>query len=849
MIGRTLGRFRIVAPLGQGGMATVWRAHDELLGRDLAVKILADALAQSEESRRRFRHEALIAAGLDHPGIAAVHDSGETGGLTWIAMALIEGETLAERIRRSLPPVAQVASVACAVADALGYAHERGVVHRDVTSRNVMLGNDGRVFVLDFGLALAQGASRISSSGTTVGTAPYMAPEVLMGGKASPGSDLYGLGVVMYEALTGSLPFPADRPAAAVFARLHQAPRPPRDLRPEIPGPLEAIVLRCLARDPAHRFAGAQALMGVLRELETGPASAPSGAAGSGPPPGPAPAGESRIAERIADGSGVLYLAIPPFEAAGDRGTDGALAETALGLERSAAAALSRLERLHVVRAAETPASTDSGELRRYARAIGANLLVLGTLRKSGSRLRVSYALFDPEAGLHLEGDTLEGSALDPFELEDRWLGSLRRALARRTGDPPQRTGARPRDPAADEHFVRALRYLTRHDHEASVDGAIGILERLVEADPGEAKLHATLARACLIKYELTRERNWETRCAVAAARAAELAPDAADTLLALADLHRVAGRPAEAEREYGLVLAQRPGDLEARLGRARLLHAAGRPDDAERDCRQALEAHPGEWRAHSMLGYLRFSRGLYEGSLEPWRRVVELVPDSALAARNLGSALFHLDRYDEAVAELERSLAMEPNAIAYTNLGTVLFHAGRFDACAEAFEKSVALQPGDPAKWGNLGNAYRFIPGRESRATEALERAIGLMRERLDRNPGEAEAWGRLAGWLVNAGRRAEAEAALAEALRRGPGDVHCMVNALHVHWQLGHRAEALHWAREAVRHGYGPHTLRRSPDLAGLRGDPEFEAALSHAPGKREGQEPGLDGREERT
>jgi len=159
MIGRSIGRFRITAPLGQGGMGAVWRARDELLGRELAIKILDEKLAQIEDSRRRFRHEATIASQLDHPGIAAVYDSGETDGATWIAMALIEGQTLSERLRESLVPVREVVNVAIEVADALGYAHDHGVVHRDVTSRNVMLARDGRAFVLDFGLALAQVAS------------------------------------------------------------------------------------------------------------------------------------------------------------------------------------------------------------------------------------------------------------------------------------------------------------------------------------------------------------------------------------------------------------------------------------------------------------------------------------------------------------------------------------------------------------------------------------------------------------------------------------------------------------------------------------------------------------------
>lgn len=834
MIGRAVGRFRIVAPLGKGGMASVWRARDELLGRDLALKILAEGPAQSGDARRRFRHEAHIASQLDHPGIAAVYDSGETEGLTWIAMALIDGETLSERIARSLVPVKQTVTVAIDVAEALGYAHSRGVVHRDVTARNIMLGRDGRVFVLDFGLALAQGASRISSSGTTVGTAPYMAPEVLLGGTADARSDLYGLGVVMYEALTGETPYPTDRPAIAAFAVLHQPLRAPHELRPEISPELEAAVLRCLARDPAARFADAGELAATLRAVaEAGGRASPAGI-----PTAPrAEAGaaptipRSFVAERLTGASGPVYIAIPPFTATDATG----LESLARLLTTATGAALSRAQRVHVVATDAAPGDRSNETLREFARSAGANLVVLGDLRQAGSRVRITYSVADPEAGMQIAGDVLEGSALDPFELEDRLIASLRQALSRAGGE-NSATRQRAPDPVAADRFQQAARYMERHDHEASVDGAISILERLLEGDGGHAVYHATVARAYLFKYDLTKQRSWEARAATSCARAAELAPHTPETLLALGDLHRIAGRFADAEREYGLALAQRPDYFEARLGRARVLEVQGRLDDAEAECERAIASRAQDWRGPILLGRMRFSRGKFADALPPWERVVELVPDNALAARNLGSALLHLDRFDEALRQLNRSLELEPNAAAFSNLGTVYFLLARYDEAAAAFEHAGALLPTDAVNWGNLGNALRFTPGRQAEAAAPLERAVGLMQERLGRNPGDAEAWGRLAGWLANLGRHEEARAAVKESLRRGPEDVRCLAHAAHVSLQLGERVEALHLLRQAIARGHGVQALARSPDLESLRGDPEFEALLrsSPAPGR---------------
>jgi serine/threonine-protein kinase len=229
-------------------MGSVWRAEDTLLGRAVAIKVLADDLAQDDEARRRFRREGEIAAQLDHPGICAVYEAGEQDGLTWLAMAYIDGETLSDRIRERLMPIDQVVRVGRMAADALAHAHARGVKHRDVTSRNIMIARDGRVVLLDFGLAIVSDASRITGPGAVVGTIAYMAPELLCGQNATPRSDLYGLGVVLYEMLTGARPFYSENAEALRYRVIQESPEPVQALRPEVPEALEAVVMKAMAR-------------------------------------------------------------------------------------------------------------------------------------------------------------------------------------------------------------------------------------------------------------------------------------------------------------------------------------------------------------------------------------------------------------------------------------------------------------------------------------------------------------------------------------------------------------------------------------------------------------------------
>jgi serine/threonine-protein kinase len=273
VIGRTLGRYRITSKLGEGGMGSVWRAEDPALGRTVALKLLSPALWASDTARQRFVREARAASKLDHPSIATVYDVGETDGLAWIAYQFIDGETVAACIARGPLPLAEALALAIETAQALEHAHERGVLHRDVTAGNVMVTREGRAVLVDFGLALPERGAHLTTTGTALGTAGYMAPEVMRGQPADERSDLYGLGAVLYRMVTGRLPFEGDVPEAVIYRMLNEPVPPPSELRAELPPALERVVLRLLKREPADRYASATEVVEALREVapERGP--------------------------------------------------------------------------------------------------------------------------------------------------------------------------------------------------------------------------------------------------------------------------------------------------------------------------------------------------------------------------------------------------------------------------------------------------------------------------------------------------------------------------------------------------------------------------------------------------
>ncbi|HET9251482.1 MAG TPA: protein kinase [Candidatus Eisenbacteria bacterium] len=816
MVGRKIGRFLVLAKIGQGGMATVWKARDELLGREVALKILDEKLANDDKARRRFLHEARTAASLDHPGAVAVFDSGESEGIAYIAMRLVEGETLAERIDRSLLPIEEAIRIAIAVGEVLAQAHQRGVVHRDISCRNVMIGREGRVFVLDFGLALANWESRISSSGAMPGTFPYMAPEVLLGKDADVRADVYSLGVVLYEALTGSHPHPGEHPAASAFGALHGEPVPPRERREDVSEDLECVMLRAITRDPEMRFQTVDQLITQLR-------LAGQGAGSADPPKRRSPPHRPKDRDGIHTRPHPLYLSVLPFRVSGVN-ADPPLDALAARLTETLGCALAKRSEIHLVHGSPSTPATGDYDFKKVADELGANALLQGKLERAGSRLRVTYAVIDPSRGTRWGGGVVDGSIANPFDLEDEVVASVTSSLGLPATPAERRAASRPPDPAADERYAQALGYLRRYDNEASLDGAIRLLEQLISTEGDVAIYHAALTRAFLHKMDLTHVRLWESRAATACARAIELGPDEPEVHLAVGLLSSAGGRYPDALSKFSIVREHQRGWIEATLGAALAHLGSGAKEKALRAAESAVAASPEDWRTHSMLGWIHFVSGANLEAVDAFSRVTQLTPDNALGHLNLGNALYRLDRFDEAIEAYRRSISVHPYHLAYANLGTALYHVGKNEECITALTKATELNPADPIAWGNLGTACRWIGGHEVAAGEALDRAITLMRERLDRNPSFADGWGRLAAWLAERGSLPEAERMIRRALDLAPGDPSSMVRAGHVYFRLGDRKRCLEWLQKAVEAGYGKGELTRSREFSPLRDDPEF-------------------------
>jgi beta-lactam-binding protein with PASTA domain len=306
------GRYRLLYRLGAGGMAHVWAAEDGMLGRRVALKFLLPRYAEDRQFVERFRREAAAAAGLQHPNVVSVYDRGEHEGVPFIAMEYVEGASLKDLIERGLE-VGEAVEITRQVLAGARFAHSKGIIHRDLKPQNVLVDGEGRARVADFGIARA-GASEITQTGSVLGTAQYLSPEQAQGLPVTAASDLYSVGAMLYEALTGQVPFDADSPVAVALKQVSEQPRPPSQLNPQVPRALDAVVLRALAKDPANRFASADDFLGALDQAEAdptgsslgdtdsyaavasaaGPVEAPAAATATPPPPSGPPPEEER---------------------------------------------------------------------------------------------------------------------------------------------------------------------------------------------------------------------------------------------------------------------------------------------------------------------------------------------------------------------------------------------------------------------------------------------------------------------------------------------------------------------------------------------------------------------------
>ena len=533
--GTKLGPYEIQSPLGAGGMGEVYRATDTKLGRDVALKVLPAEMAHDPERLARFRREAKALAQLDHPNIVTIHSVEESDGVHFLTMQLVEGQPLDRLIPAGGLPVEQIVEIASALGDALAAAHEKGIVHRDLKPANVMVSNEGRVKVLDFGLAKDVRAANLGDAtltsasqtqvGVVMGTPAYMSPEQASGRPLDHRTDIFSLGVVLHEMATGRRPFEGNSSAELVSAILRDNPPSVTDVRSDLPSDLARIIRRCLEKDPRHRLQTARDVSNEFRDLsrqtsqKVAPATTPTSRA--------VPTADSGAA-RAEEG---FWVAVLPFKYSGGNADLTALAE---GLTEDIVTGLSRFSYLRVIARSSTARyAHDAVDVRSAGKELGARYVMEGSLRQAGTKLRLAVQLVDALSGAHLWAENYERAFIpeDIFALQDDLVPRIVSTVADMNGVLPRSMIEAVRSLAPEqlspyEAVLRSFGYLERITPE-DLAAAWSGLELAVRKAPSYADAWAMLALLCVQEYGqgFNLQADSLTSGLTAARRAVEAAP------------------------------------------------------------------------------------------------------------------------------------------------------------------------------------------------------------------------------------------------------------------------------------------------------------------------------------
>jgi TolB-like protein/predicted Ser/Thr protein kinase len=689
MLGKTLTHYSIRDKIGAGGMGVVYRARDERLQRDVALKVLPPAALGDEASRARFRREAMALSRLNHPNIATVHDFDSQDGVDFLVMEYVDGETLAQRISRGAIPESECADLAVQIAEALEEAHERGVIHRDLKPGNVIVTGKGRVKVLDFGLAKlfhagdAGETASVSAAGTWSGTVPYMPPEQLEGQPTDERSDLYALGAILYEMATGRRVFAASSAPRLFSAILNDSPAPPSSLAPGLSPALDALVARLLDKSPARRPAAAREVIAALGSLADATRRGAVPAAG----------------REGAGAKGIEGLVVLPLE---NLSGDPEQEYFADGMTEELIAGLAQIQALRVV--SRTSAMRYKGHhktLQEVGRELQVDAVVEGSVRRHGDRVRITAQLIEVASDRHLWAKSYEGDLKEVLSLQGEVAQQIAKEVQIKLTPHEEARFAQARavDPRAYEAYLKGRHHWNKRTEEGLLK-SLEYFREAIDRDPVWATAYAGLADAYnVIGFHAVLPPGDCFPKAKAAASAAL----------------KIDERLAEAHAAAAYAQHYHEWDWKA----------------AEQNFRRAIELNDGN--ANSHLFYMNFlvAMGREAESEREVRRAHELDPLSLIINAAVGWAPFFARKFPEAVERLRRAAELDHNfPTAYIWLSWACDLGGFHEEAVEHGERAAVLTARGPMALAALASAHAGA-GRTAQAEAELQELLELAKRR----------------------------------------------------------------------------------------------------------------------
>ncbi len=667
-VGQTISHYKVLEKLGEGGMGIVYKAEDTKLKRTVALKFLPHHLLANEEDKTRFLHEAQAASSLSHPNIMTIHEIDEVedpdtaGRQTFIAMEYVEGETLKDKVEKGPLKTKELLKIAIAVADGLNAAHRKDIVHRDIKSENIMISTEGLVKIMDFGLARRKGETRITKTGSTMGTLAYMSPEQVQGLEVDHRSDLWSFGVVLHEMLTGELPFRGEHEAAVIYEIVNQDPRPVEVLRQDRLKELASIVHHLLTKEPSERLGSAQELVTKLNKITPQAVKASPLSRGK----------EKSIA--------VLY-----FEnMSSDKESD----YFCSGMTEDIITDLSKIKMLKVVSRTDVlPFRDKQISTRRIGEALNVNYILEGSMRKAGERIRITSQLIDVRSGFHVWAERFDRKLENIFDLQSEVSQKIVEAfpITLSTSEREALEKRPTENLEAYDYYLRGKEFSlrrSRRDNQYTID----MFKKALTIDPDFSLAYTGLAEAYAYRYLWwDSDSSLANKAIEASQKAVQLNPALPEAHFALGLASQIENHFDEAKREYHTAIALKSDFYDAYRWLGHAYDILGNLNEAEECYRKAIKIKPYSEEPVMFLemnrrkaGDLEESKRLQQELGELIKRKLDLNPDDTITLSRAPSAYLNLGMKEEVLKAIKRILEIDPNdglflfniACAYAKMG-----------------------------------------------------------------------------------------------------------------------------------------------------------------------------------
>lgn len=866
MVGKTISHYRIIEKLGDGGMGEVYKAEDTRLKRLVALKFLLPQLTRDNDAKLRFISEAQTASSLEHPNICVIHAIEEKeDGQLFICMSYCERDTLRKRLSASPLNMADSLDIVIQIAQGLAKAHENGIVHRDLKPENVGIAKDGMIKILDFGLAKLTGSAIGSHTSNITGTLAYMSPEQSTAQPVDQRSDVWSLGVMLYEMLTGQLPFDQGYGAAILYSIAHEPHTTPSQINPDIPPTVEAIINKAMKKTPDERYASIEEMLADLQQARFD-LNAPPGEFSSKYTVSLTKSAIShgKVKRKFTRGSlkknlpillGIILilaaiffyrpiaslfgftfmpaqkhiLVLPFTNVSGDQ-ADQAFCD---GLVEILTSKLTQVEQfqgsLFVIPTSEVRQSgiASASQAREH---FGANLVISGSVQRGTDRIQLTMNLIDAKELRQLNSAVISDNLRGVSDFQDRVVNELTGMLEVKLQPQTRKILAAGNTTIskAYDYYLQGRGYLINYNNLENIENAIDLLQKALKEDSKYALAYAGLGEAYWRKYELTKDSHWVDPAIENCNRALERNNILAPVHITLGIIYRGTGKYEEAVKEFKRALELDPVNSDAYRELAGAYSDQGKLDEVENTYLKAIELRPSYWANYYGLGLFYYRNGEYAKAEKQYLKVTALSPYNYKAYATLGGIYLLMERKDDARRMFERSIEILPNYGAYSNLGTLYFMGKNYEQAARMYEKALEINDHFYPLWGNLATCYKLIPNENAKVEPTFKHAIQLAEEKLKVNPNDPEVLSMIAVYYAELNNAEKARYYIEKAIAQAPGDVELEFRAAEIYAMIGDKEKSFNYLEELLKGGYSIQRIQQSQALQELQPDGRFRELL---------------------